>query len=119
MPGITNTLANDMLTRASSLALFTALHQGDPGVTGANEISLSSYDRRPNSWQAPASGQLKIIAAGIPFRVPGVASISHWSWWTQASAGTFLGAGSFTTCEVFVNPGTLTVTSLNYTLPII
>lgn len=119
MPGITNTLANDMLIRASSMALFVGLNQGDPGATGANEISVNSYDRRPCSWQAPASGQLKIIAAGIPMRVPGVCSISHFSWWNQASQGTCMGNGSFTTCEVFVNPGTYTVNSLTYTLPIV
>lgn len=118
--GISVALSNQMNIAASSYALFMSLHQGDPGATGANEINVNSYDRRPCSWQAsPVSGYLKIPAAGIPFRVPGVCSISHWSWWNQASAGTYLGSGSFTTCEVFVNPGTLTVTSLNHTLPII
>ena len=119
MPGITNTLANDMLVRASSLALFIGLNQSVPDASGAGEISVSSYDRRPPSWQAPASGQLKIVAAGVPMRVPGASSIGFWTLWNQASQGTCMGWGSFTTAEVFANPGTFTVQSLNFTLPIV
>lgn len=117
--GITQGTANTALAAVSSYAIFISLHQGDPATTGANEISLSSYSRFPASWQAPTSGQLKLIAAGVPVAVPGVCSISHFGFWTQKSLGAYGGNGSFTTCEVFVNPGTFTVQSLTYSLPII
>jgi len=117
--GISNTTANQMLIAMSSYALFVALNQSDPGTTGAGEIAAGSYDRQPASWQAPNSGQLKAVAVGIPMRVPGVCSPGFWSLWTQKSLGVFAGAGSFSTAEVFVNPGTFTVQSLNYNLTII
>jgi hypothetical protein len=117
--GITNLTANEMLKGMSSYALFVGLNQSDPGITGAGEINAASYDRQPASWQAPNSGQLKVIAAGIPMRVPGNSSPGFWSLWTQKSLGVFAAAGSFSTAEVFVNPGTFTVQSLTYNLTII
>lgn len=119
MPGVTNTNATQMLAAMSSYALFLGLNQGDPGATGASEISTSSYDRKPCSWQTPNSGQLKIFSGGIAMRVPGVSSVGYWSLWTSTLTGTCAGSGSFTTAEVFVNPGTFTVQSLTYTLTII
>ena len=115
--GISVALANQMNIAASSYALFMSLHQADPGSTGANEISVNSYDRRPCSWQAsPTSGYLKIPSAGIPFRVPGASSIGFYGFWTQASAGTWCGGMSATTVETFASPGTYTCTSVNWAL---
>ena len=119
MPGITNPTANQALIGIQSYALWVSLHQGDPGSTGASEINVSSYNRSPTSWQAPNSGRLNIIAAGIPMAVPAVCSPGFWGLWTQKSQGTFAGGGSFSTAEVFINPGTFTVQSLAYTLTII
>lgn len=117
--GWTNTLANDALIRASSMCLFIGLNQGDPGASGANEINVGSYDRRPPSWQAPASGQLKILSTGVPMRVPGACSVGFWTLWNQATQGTCMMNGSFTTSENFVNPGTYTVQSLNVAIAIV
>jgi hypothetical protein len=117
--GISNTNANAMLAAMSSYALFIGLNQSNPGITGAGEISANSYDRQPASWQAPNSGQLKAMAAGIPMRVPANSSPGFWSLWTQKSLGVFAAAGSFSTAEVFINPGTFTVQSLTYNLAII
>lgn len=118
--GIVNTTANQMLAAFSSYALFIGLHQADPGITGNSfEISLNSYDRQAASWQAPASGTVKALAAGVPMRVPGVSSPGFWSLWTQKSLGVCAAVGSFSTAEVFINPGTFTVQSLAYNLTIV
>lgn len=110
-------LANQMNIAAQSYALFMSLHQGDPGTTGANEISLNSYDRRPSSWQInPTSARLLIPTAGIPFRVPGQCSVGFYGFWNQASQGVFCGGMSATTVESFINPGTYTVNSVNWQL---
>lgn len=116
MPGITNTLANDMLVRASSLALWLSLHNGDPGSTGASEITPPA--RRLAGWAAPTSGKLALTAA-VHCAVPAGSSIGFYGMWNNGSGGTFMGGSSLSAVEIFAAPGTYTISSLNFSIPII
>lgn len=118
MPGITSSLANNMLTTTRSYALWISLHNGDPLTTGAVELAISPYNRSPTSWSLPASGRLVI---GNPIFVPVNAnsSIGFYGLWDQKTLGTFLAGSSLSAVEVFAAPGTYTVSSLNFTLPLV
>ena len=84
-------------TFAKPTALHISLHTGDPGRTGANEVSGGSYARVSRApldanWTAPADGAVE-NAAAITFPAPtanwGV--VTHAGVWDAAVAGNFLG----------------------------
>jgi hypothetical protein len=116
--GVTQTLANDMLIRASSLALFLSLHNGDPGSTGASELAISPYGRQAPGWSAPASGKLT-LGGPVHMAVNANSSIGFYGMWNQKTLGNFLGGSSLSAVEIFAAPGTYTVSSLNFSIPII
>lgn len=116
--GITSPLANQMLIAASSYALWISLHNGDPGNNGANELSIGPYDRRAAGWAAPGSGKLPLTGP-VHMAVNATSSIGFYGMWTQQSLGTFLGGSSLSAVEVFAAAGTYTVSSLNFSFPVI
>jgi hypothetical protein len=84
-------------TFAKPTALHISLHTGDPGRTGANEVTGGSYARVARApldanWTAPADGAVE-NAAAITFPSPTAnwGSITHAGVWDAATAGNFLG----------------------------
>jgi hypothetical protein len=118
MAGITSPLANEMLIRAQSYALFISLHNGDPLTTGVSEQSGAPYGRRAAGWAAPTTGQLKLTAA-VHMAVNANSSVGFYGLWTATTAGTFLGGSSLSAVENFTAAGTYTVSSLNFSIPVI
>jgi hypothetical protein len=119
LAGITSPLANDMLIRAQSYALFISLHNSDPGNTGAGELTVgANYARRAALWAAPASGKLPLTGP-VHMSVNAASSIGFYGLWNQQSLGTFAGGSSLTAVEVFAAAGTYTVSSLNFSIPVI
>lgn len=103
-------LANQMLIAASSYALFTSLHGGDPGATGAGE--LAGVARRPSGWVPPTSGTL-LPAGPLHFGIPASTSVGGFGFWTSTVAGVFAGGNSLTAIESFAAPGTYSINSLS------
>lgn len=118
MPGITQPLADNMLTTTRSYALWISLHNGDPGATGASEQAISPYNRSPTSWAAPASGRL-VIPNPIFIPVNAGSSVGFYGLWNQRTLGVFQGGSSLSAVEIFAAPGTYTVSSLNFSLPLV
>jgi hypothetical protein len=117
--GITNVLANEMLIRASSYALFISLHNADPGSTGANEQSGAPYGRRAAAWTPPTSGALR-IAGPVHMAVNAGSNVGFYGLWTTTSGvSSFCGGSSLSAVEAFVAAGTYTVSSLTFSIPII
>lgn len=71
---------------------FLSLHEGNPGTTGANEISGGSpaYARKGIAYNASAAG-LKTNSGAIAFDVPAGKTIYHVGLWDAVSAGTNYG----------------------------
>lgn len=69
-------------------ATHVSLHTGDPGTTGANEVSGGGYTRAAITWApGPTDGQVTgtatvTVAAGVAITYAGL--------WTAASGGTYL-----------------------------
>lgn len=60
-----------------------SLHSGDPGATGANELSGGSYARKAASFSAAASGAVsndaEVLWTGLPaVGAPGVQYVGFW-----------------------------------------
>lgn len=89
-------------------AAYASLHSGNPGTTGATEIT--TVPRQPLVWTAgDVDGQAS--AAPVTFNVPGGVDVAYIGIWSAASGGTFLDSRP---CVLsFVTPGSYTMT-LNY-----
>lgn len=69
-----------------------ALHDGDPGSGGANELTGGTppYARKAVTWGAAASGQ-RTNSAQMDFDVPPGKTVGYVGLWSAATAGTFYG----------------------------
>uniref|UniRef100_A0AAU8GNW2 Minor tail protein n=1 Tax=Mycobacterium phage Pharb TaxID=3136626 RepID=A0AAU8GNW2_9VIRU len=78
----TSTDAFKLSVLASILAQgnVLSLHSGDPGTTGANEISGGSYARKTFSWPAAAivGGAAVSAAVAQQMNVPGGVAVTHY-----------------------------------------
>ena len=107
---------NAMLDALGALAVYASLHDGDPGDTGANEISGGSpaYARKAITWNAADSGSMDDSNAPV-FDVPAGGSVQYVGPWSAATSGTFYGSDQVTT-ENFTGQGTYTLTDMDLDL---
>ena len=114
---LVNAAKHVMLDQLATVAVFASLHTGDPGTTGANEISGGSpaYARKAITWNAASGGALDNNANPV-FDVPASTTVAHVGLWSAATNGTFYGSFDVTD-EVFAAQGTYTLTNADVTLP--
>lgn len=91
-----------------------SLHDGDPGQTGASEITGGAYARKSITLAAAAAGSVDSTNAPI-FDVPAGITVRYVGFWNAATSGTFL-ASSAVTNEVFSNSGTYTLADADFDL---
>jgi hypothetical protein len=105
-PYFKNTALDAVIT-----GVFASLHTGDPGTTGANEVSGGSpaYARKAISFAAASSGS-KASSSSPVLDVPAATTVTHVGYWDASTSGHFL-AGSDVTDETFAAQGTYTVNS--------
>jgi hypothetical protein len=117
MTGITNSFSAVMLIPAQSFALWVSLHNGEPGLTGALELTINPYNRAPASWATPTQGRLLI---GGPVNIPTNAgsSVGFYGLWNQRTLGIFCGGMSLSAVENYAAPGTYTISSLFLQVPL-
>lgn len=82
---------------------YVSLHDGDPGETGANEITGGSYARQQAAFGAAASGAVA-NSADIEFTDMPALTVTHVGVWDAATVGNFLWGGALTASKV-VNGG--------------
>lgn len=108
---------NLMLDALGDAGTWISLHDGDPGASGANELSGGSpaYSRQQVIWDAASGGSMGIPASET-FAVPAGADVSHFGVWSASSAGTFYGGGQLSATESFVAQGEYALTAANLDL---
>lgn len=76
--------------------VYVSLHTGDPGATGASEVSGGSYARKALSSAAAASGAVTSDAVVSFTGMPDCSSspVTHFGLWDAASDGNWLWGGS-------------------------
>jgi hypothetical protein len=107
---LTDAAKNLMLDELATVAVWVSLHDGDPGLTGANEITggSPSYARQQAVWDPAAAGVLS-LAGPETFDVPASADVTHYGVWSAVSAGTFYGGATLSPPESFTGQGTYTL----------
>jgi hypothetical protein len=72
--------------------LYASLHDGDPGLTGANEVAGGGYARQLVTFAASAAGEAD-SDVGITFSNMPAVTVSWGGLWDAAVGGNFLAAG--------------------------
>lgn len=104
-------------TNPTTPVTHASLHTGDPGDTGASEVTGGSpaYARKAIAFNAPAAGTMDDSTNGITFDVPAGATVRYVGLWSAVTAGTFLGSYDVVD-EVYAAQGTYTVTDVDLDL---
>lgn len=86
-------------------SLYVSLHSADPGLTGQNEISGSSYGRQI-LWLGAASNKTSSSGSTISYTGMPACTVTYAGVWdaSGAGSGSFLMSGSLTGSKV-VNQG--------------
>jgi hypothetical protein len=103
-------------TNPAKFVELASLHDGDPGTTGANELTGGSpaYARKAIAFNNASSGASDDSTNGITFDVPAGSDVSHAGLW--ASDGTFLGGGAVSAPESFASQGQYLLTDADVSL---
>ena len=73
-------------------SVFVSLHTGNPGTTGANEVTGGGYARQAENFGAASGGQL-VNASDLSFDDMPACTVTYFGLWSLASGGTFKGGG--------------------------
>ena len=86
-------------------AAYVALHTGDPGEDGANELAVgtSSYVRQVGTFSSAASGATENSVVATFTNLP-AGTVTHVGAWNAATVGNFLWGGTATATKV-INDG--------------
>lgn len=111
--GFTDAVKNamlDLLDESDGTVDIThiSLHTGDPGTTGADEVTGGSYARVAVTLGAASSGT-KSNTNALAFNVPAGTTITHVGAWDASSSGTFRAGGALSASQEFATGGTYTI----------
>lgn len=77
----------------SPTTVYLSLHDADPGLTGADEITGGSYARQACAFDAASSKATQNAAAESFTGMPAV-TVTHVGIWDASTAGNFLWGGA-------------------------
>ena len=108
---LANELVDHLLGAAyTAPSIYVSLHSGDPGTTGANELStaVGDYDRKlHSSWNAASSGDATNNGATTFTQATADwATATYFGAWDALTAGNFLAGGQLTTAKTVKNGDT-------------
>ena len=108
------TSAKNLMLDALPSTVYVSAHTALPSEAGTNEVTGGSYAR--DSVAMAASDTANRDSTTQPsLDIPAGTTVTHLGYWTAATGGTFLGFKAIA-AETYSNPGTLTVTDLDFNL---
>jgi len=98
MPGYSDAAKNSMLDHLAGATIQVSLHDGDPGTTGAFEISGDNffgepYTRKTPSWSSASGGEVE-LTADLDFDGPPGQTVTHFAVW--GTGDVYHGGGAVT-----------------------
>jgi hypothetical protein len=115
--GFASAIVNGWLDGTFATATcWVKLHTADPGASGATAAAAGDTSRK-QATMAAASGGSKAASASVgPWTNGGTSeSITHLSFWTASTAGTFNASASVTS-QAWVSTNTYTLTALTFSI---
>ena len=97
--GLATANANSALSTIITSAAWVKLHTADPGSAGTTAASAETT-RKAVTWASPSAGS---------------ETITHISFWSASSGGTFQGSMALTSSKAVTNGDTLNLTAITYT----
>lgn len=97
-----NSILNKILRNTDftpDATIYVSLHTGDPGDTGANEVTGGTYGRQSCAFDAAASNHTQNTSVINFTLMPAITNpnyVTHFGLWSAASGGTFRGGGAMT-----------------------
>lgn len=110
--GERNKMLDALAGRASytaSAAFYVKLHTGDPGAAGANNAAAETTRQAVTFGSAAALGAISNTAQVQWTAMAATETISHVSFWSASSGGTFLGSDDLAVAQNVNAGGTLTI----------
>jgi hypothetical protein len=102
LPYANNILAKIYQNTPFTLSSYLGLHVGDPGTTGANELSGTGYARlalSPSHFTTPAgTGQISNTTAMTFLNLP-TGTVAYFGVWDALTGGTFVQGGLLTQAQ--------------------
>ncbi len=97
--------------------VYVKLHTGDPGSAGAANAAVGSTTRPAITWAAAASGSIAMNGTAPTWTNGGTSeTISHLSFWDNATAGNFLGSCALSASQAWVSTNTLTLSTQTWSI---
>lgn len=96
-------------TYTANAAFYVKLHTGDPGAAGASNAATETTRKVVTFGSGAASGAISNTADVQWTSMAATETISHVSFWTASSAGTFLGSDDLAVAQNVNSGGSLTI----------
>lgn len=103
--GLVTSGLNDSVNGVAGAATYISAHTGNPGGTGASEVTGGSYARQATTWGAASNGSR--VGSQVHIPIPSGTTVTHWGLWTASTGGTFKGWWQLSSAESFGADGTL------------
>ncbi len=100
-------------------AFWVKLHTGDPGSAGTANAATNTT-RKQASFAAASGGSMTTDADLDWTSVPATETITHVSFWTASTSGTFLGSDALDVPQAVLSGGELKIPtgSLTFNIPV-
>lgn len=94
---------------SANAAFYVKLHTGDPGAAGTSNAATETTRQAVTFGSGAASGAISNTAQVQWTSLAATETISHVSFWTASTAGTFLGSDDLATPQNVNAGGTFTI----------
>lgn len=97
-------------------AFWVQLHTADPGASGTTAASSNVSGREQVSWSAASGGSKSQSGAPTSWTATGGDTITHVSFWSASTSGTFYGSAALGTSRTVISGDTVTLNTLTIAL---
>lgn len=102
------------VTFTAPATIFGQLHTGDPGASGTGNVATTST-RQAFTFGAASAGAIALSNSPV-FTGAATETITHISFWSASSSGTFYWSAALTASKAINSSDTLTFTSAGIAL---
>jgi hypothetical protein len=104
-------------TTFTGVSVFVKLHTADPGASGTTGAAAGSTTRPAITWSAASAGSMAITGTAPSWTNGGTSeTLSHVSFWDNATAGNFLGSAALGSTQAWASSNTYALNTCTWSL---